>query len=324
VLEVLGLSRDAELAYADLVAAGEPDVAAVVRERTGDAAAGVLAELEVKGLIAPRPGGGPGGFRVAPPAPALEALLAEHRHALHQAELTAAALGEAYRAGTAADGSRDLVEVVGGTVAIRHRFEQLHRGAAREVLALVTGGPQMVRGDETDAEDRAVDRGVAYRVVLERAALEAPGAARLVADALDRNQRVRVAQRVPTKLVIADGGCALVPLTEAAALVVRAPFLLALLIGVFEDAWGRAQPVRFAAAGAAPDPQDPAADGPDTLDLRVLSLLLIGSTDAAIANQLGLGLRTVQRRIKHLMDLAGVATRIQLGWQARDRGWIRA
>jgi DNA-binding NarL/FixJ family response regulator len=61
---------------------------------------------------------------------------------------------------------------------------------------------------------------------------------------------------------------------------------------------------------------------PTTLDLRILSLLLLGSTDAAIAKQLGLGLRTVQRRVAHMMELAGVTTRLQLGWQAHRRGWL--
>ena len=62
---------------------------------------------------------------------------------------------------------------------------------------------------------------------------------------------------------------------------------------------------------------------PTQLDLRILSLLLVGSTDAAIAKQLGLGLRTVQRRVAHMMELAEVSTRLQLGWQAHGRGWLK-
>jgi hypothetical protein len=105
--------------------------------------------------------------------------------------------------------------------------------------------------------------------------------------------------------------------------VVRAPGLLRVLLSLFESVWDSAQPVRLEPGGAAAVlPPDAAAGEPEALDLRVLSLLLIGSTDAAIANQLGVGLRTVQRRIRHLMETAGVETRIQLGWQARDRGWI--
>ena len=53
----------------------------------------------------------------------------------------------------------------------------------------------------------------------------------------------------------------------------------------------------------------------------ILALLLAGMTDQALAGQLGLSLRTVQRRIRVLMDKAGVDTRIQLGWHAGREGW---
>ncbi|KNE78769.1 hypothetical protein ADZ36_31400 [Streptomyces fradiae] len=61
--------------------------------------------------------------------------------------------------------------------------------------------------------------------------------------------------------------------------------------------------------------------GPDAVDLRILSLLLAGLTDASAAKQLDLGLRTVQRRVKRLMEIAGVSTRLQLGWHACEHGW---
>ncbi|GGU86563.1 hypothetical protein GCM10010260_19610 [Streptomyces filipinensis] len=62
--------------------------------------------------------------------------------------------------------------------------------------------------------------------------------------------------------------------------------------------------------------------GPDATGLEVLSLLLAGLTDASVAEQLDLGLRTVQRRMRRLMELAGVATRLRLGWHAYERGWM--
>ncbi|MFF8828103.1 helix-turn-helix domain-containing protein [Streptomyces sp. NPDC015131] len=69
-------------------------------------------------------------------------------------------------------------------------------------------------------------------------------------------------------------------------------------------------------AGAA----GPAA--PDGTDLEILALLLAGLTDASVAKQLGLGLRTVQRRVRGLMEAAGVTTRLQLGWAAYRLGWV--
>ena len=127
---------------------------------------------------------------------------------------------------------------------------------------------------------------------------------------------------MPTKLVVADRAQALVPLTspatEPAALVVHASGLLELLSELFESVWRDALPLRLGASGVGEEP----ADGPDGTDLDVLSLLLAGMTDASVAKQLDLGLRTVQRRVKRLMGLSGVTTRLQLGWHAYERGWV--
>jgi DNA-binding CsgD family transcriptional regulator len=142
-----------------------------------------------------------------------------------------------------------------------------------------------------------------------------------------------VVERVPAKLIVADRSAALVPLSDGAhpgtggpvAMYVRAPGLIRLLIGLFESVWERAVPVRLVSAdgtrAAGIEADGPPAE-PTDLDLRILSLLMLGSTDAAIAKQLGLGLRTVQRRVAHMMELAGVSTRLQLGWHARHRDWL--
>ena len=49
--------------------------------------------------------------------------------------------------------------------------------------------------------------------------------------------------------------------------------------------------------------------------------MLAGLTDQAVAGQLDLSLRTVQRRLRWLQDLAGVQTRMQLGWHAARHDW---
>ncbi len=144
---------------------------------------------------------------------------------------------------------------------------------------------------------------------------------------------MRVAERIPAELVIADRAVALLPLTprtaglaalpelpEPAALVVHPGPLLASLVNLFEDIWNESLPIRVC-ADAARRAADGSPAGPDALDLAVLSLLMDGLTDASVAKQLGLGLRTVQRRVKRLMELAGVTTRLQLGWHAAAHGW---
>ncbi|MER7571284.1 hypothetical protein [Streptomyces sp. NPDC126514] len=48
---------------------------------------------------------------------------------------------------------------------------------------------------------------------------------------------------------------------------------------------------------------------------------LAGLTDLSAATQLGLSPRTLHRRLRHLMDMAGVRTRMQLGAHAVRNGW---
>jgi hypothetical protein len=127
---------------------------------------------------------------------------------------------------------------------------------------------------------------------------------------------------VPTKLVVVDRSLAMVPLgrrAEPAALVVHASGLLEALMGLFEGVWLQGVPLRLDGAGAL---IEEAPHEPDATDVQILSLLLAGLTDTAAAKQLDLGLRTVQRRVKRLMGIAGVTTRLQLGWHAYERGWV--
>jgi DNA-binding NarL/FixJ family response regulator len=51
----------------------------------------------------------------------------------------------------------------------------------------------------------------------------------------------------------------------------------------------------------------------------LLGLLVAGLKDETIARQLGVSLRTVQRRIAALMHELGARTRFQAGVAARDR-----
>ncbi|WP_399897447.1 winged helix-turn-helix transcriptional regulator [Streptomyces sp. BBFR51] len=323
MLGVLGLGDTHEAAYRALVSVGAADVPDLARrlalgERDTERA---LRGLEQNGLAA-QSSARPGRWVAAPPGVALGALLTQQRHELEKAELAAALLAEEYRAAAAEPAVHDLVEVVTGAAAVAQRFLQLQLGASEEVCALVTDNPVAVTGMENDAEEQATGRGVRYRVVVERSVLDQPTGITELTAALGRDEQVRVVDRVPTKLVVADRSLALVPLTarssEPAALVVHSSGLLELLSGLFEAVWRQALPLRLGASGV----REHGPEGPDGTDLEILSLLLAGLTDASVAKQLDLGLRTVQRRVKRLMELTGVTTRLQLGWHAYERDWV--
>jgi sugar-specific transcriptional regulator TrmB len=323
MLAVIGLDETHESAYRALVSVGAADVPDLARRLTlGEQdTEHALRRLEGHGLAA-QSSARPGRWVAAPPGVALGALLTQQRHELEKAELAAALLAEEYRAAAAEPAVHDLVEVVIGAAGVGRRFLQLQLAATSEVCALVTGTPVAVSGMENDAEEQAAQRGVHYRVVVERAVLDRPDGITELTAALGRDEQVRVVDKVPTKLVVADRSLAMVPLTahtaEPAALVVHASGLLELLSGLFESVWRDALPLRLGASGVTEQP----LDGPDGTDLQVLSLLLAGLTDASVAKQLDLGLRTVQRRVKRLMELTGVTTRLQLGWHAYERGWV--
>ncbi|OAH11121.1 helix-turn-helix transcriptional regulator [Streptomyces jeddahensis] len=324
MLAAIGLDEMHESAYRALVSVGAAEVPDLARRLTlGEYdTERALRRLERHGLAA-QSSARPGRWVAAPPAVALGALLTQQRHELEKAELAAALLAEEYRAQAAEPAVHDLVEVVIGAAAVSQRFLQLQLGASDEVCALVTGKPVAVSGVDNDAEEQAANRGVAYRVVIEREVLSLPAGLSELSAALGRDEQVRVVDQVPTKLVIADRSTAMVPLTsraaEPAAVVVHASGLLESLTGLFEAVWRDALPLRLREGGRVTEEQP---DAPDGTDLEILSLLLAGLTDASVAKQLDLGLRTVQRRVKRLMELAGVTTRLQLGWHAYERGWV--
>jgi sugar-specific transcriptional regulator TrmB len=326
VLGAIGLDERQESAYRALVALGAAEVTDLAHRlalpETDTERA--LRRLEQQGLAA-QSSARTGRWVAAPPGVALGALLTQQRHELDRAELAAALLADEYRAEATEPAVHDLVEVVTGASAIAHRFLQLQLGAAEEVCALVTGDPMAISATDNEAEEKAAQRGVTYRVVIERAVLAAPAGITELTAALGREEQVRAVDRVPTKLVVADRALAMLPLTargaEPAALVVHASGLLESLMGLFEAVWREALPLRLRlGAGGGVSEED--APGPDATDLEILSLLLAGMTDASVAKQLDLGLRTVQRRVKGLMELTGVTTRMQLGWQAYAKGWV--
>ncbi|MER5362199.1 helix-turn-helix domain-containing protein [Streptomyces sp. NPDC002785] len=323
MLGAIGLDEIQESAYRALVAVGAAEVSDLAHrlalpEPDTERA---LRRLEQHGLAA-QPPSRTGRWVAAPPAVALGALLTQQRHELEQAEMAAALLAEEYRAEATDSAVHDLVEVVTGASAVAHRFHQLQLGATSEVCALVTGKPIAVSGMENESEEQAATRGVSFRVVVEREVLALPSGITELSAALSRDEQCRVVDRVPTKLVIADAVLAMVPLTgrgaEPAALVVHGSGLLESLMGLFEAVWRDAMPLRLGEDGHLEED----STGPDATDLEILSLLLAGLTDASVAKQLELGLRTVQRRVKGLMELTGVSTRLQLGWHAYERGWV--
>jgi len=327
--DVLGLTPDETLAYGELIAmpsatAAEFAAALSAFGTSPGEAHLLLRRLEEHGLAA-RITGDERRFAAAPPAIALGALLARQQDEVRHAEIELSRLDEAYRVAAAGRGPTDVVDVIHGEDAVRHRFEQVQLGARERVYAFVRPPVIVTSSQENSAENKAVARGVLYRVVVERSMLESHDVTVDEAiEATDAGEEVRFADQVPLKLIIVDRRLALMPLTSSGdvvgALLVRESTLLDALIALFENVWDQATPMLVGTSGLTGD----VAQQVDDEDAQVLGLLLAGLTDQAVAKQLGTSLRTVQRRVRALLDLAGVETRMQLGWHAANNGWVQA
>lgn len=321
-LAALGLRPIEEATYRELVARPAATTAEVAEalETTVPIADAALTSLRDLGLAAHS-----GGRHIASsPTLALTPLVTQRRDQLRRAEQELATLAARYRATVADRSAGDLVEVVTGVEVIRQRFEQLQLAAKEEVQALVTATTLAVSSADNAAEADAVSRGVNYRVVVERGLLEQDGGVPNATAALTAGEDVRVTERVPIKLVIADRSLAILPMAEdapdlPAAVVVHPSGLLDALLALFDAAWERAWPLCLTPDGGLAEQRPASALLP--LDHQVLALLLAGLTDRSIASQLGMSMRTVQRRVQRMMELAGVRTRMQLGWHAAQAEW---
>ena len=324
LLDVLGLSAEESLAYRELVAVPSTTPAELA-SRVGvkrTAALRLLSALEQKGLAA-RSGEDTTRFVASRPSVALGAMLVERQNEVRLAELELGSLDEIYRAAAADRAAADVVDVVEGKAGIRRRFEQLQLAANDEVMTFITAPTAVISAAEHTVEDEAVARGVRYRLLFERAMLDdEPGTYDQIAGAVESGEQIRVTDSLPLKLLIVDHELALVPIGSAespaeGALLVRKSGLLDALEALFEAEWSRGAEIVVSAGEIG----EIAPDAIDDVDAQLLSLLLAGLNDKAVAYQLGTSLRTVQRRVSHLMDLARVETRMQLGWQAARLGW---
>ena len=331
MLESLGVEPDVEVVYRALL--GRPGASAPelvdLLAMPARAVKTALSTLVDSGLAIQSAA----DFAAAPPAVALGALIADRRDGLRLAEQALATFAEEHRAAVAGQTISELIEVVTGVDAIRHRYRQVQQAATTELRMFVTSPFVAVRPGENAAEPAVASRGVRIRVVVEQAVLAEPGAVAEAVDSLRRGLEVRVVDQLPIKLVLADADLALVPLAvepggetgdesgvEPGAVLLHRSGLLAALDALFENIWRRAHPLDLVGLGG-DEPPDAVAAAPTALDRQIVSLLLAGLTDQAVCAQLDLSLRTLQRRLHHLQDLAGVQSRMQLGWYAAKHDW---
>ncbi|CAM3128758.1 helix-turn-helix domain-containing protein [Stackebrandtia soli] len=318
-LSALGLNETEEDAYRALLQlraadvetlAGRLDVPTVV-------AAKLLAALLERGLVKMV---GDGVYAGCAPDLAVVNLLAGRLDQLRRGYDALADLERIYRGAQARHGALDGTENVTGATAILSRINQLYDSARAEIRMFIR--PPLMEEDEPGGGDGPAPRKVRRRSLYEKSLLDDPAAMTMIRNCASEGVQVRFAATLPLKLMIIDQSVVVImdPVDMESALISEHPTILTLATGMFEMMWPTAIPAPLGTEFDRALPSEPGLSDPD--DRLLLSLLLSGLTDQAIAARLGIGLRTVQRRVRDLMDAAEVDTRIQLGWQASRRGWV--
>jgi DNA-binding CsgD family transcriptional regulator len=320
MLQPLGISAEAEAVYVALAPLGpstREDLAALTA-LDPEILQGRLQELSSLGLATEL---SRGLWRTLPLPEVAKALRAQRISELEMASVAAESLHSHLLA--ASQSQSDDIQIVIGREAIIAVNRELCASAQKEICMFdkppyAEERSATEQGLSEDAPEwQALERGTRLRCVYH------PGfdTDRLKELSLfaSKGEESRTAP-VPMKLVLVDAELAIIPSMrsylpghELRMSVVRHPLLVEALQWQFEAVWDTAVPI-VASTYTESDPRRQ----------MLMSLLMTGSTDQAIASNLGINVRSVRRWIAELMDELGVSTRLQLGAAMVRAEYIRS
>jgi predicted transcriptional regulator len=324
-LRALGLSPTEEDVYRWLVKSGLSslsDISRGAKVPLAQARSAVTA-LERRGLLN-RAQGRPARFGASPPEIAMEAIIAERQQDLDQTRIEARRLQDDFRRASEHRNPRDLIEIVHGRETLRENVDQMWRSTKEEILAF-DKPPYAIAPEDNVTEEPLLASGIRLRWIYSKESLERSGALETLQRFVEAGEEARFFPRVPMKLSIFDRRVARIPLVEEGgavegAIVVHASALLDALIALWETIWERSYPLPFGLQDEALPTQDALPIASEE-DARLVTLLMTGSKSEAIARQMNIGLSTVERRIKKLLETLGVETRFQAGFELSQRGF---
>lgn len=341
--DMMGLSRPEETVYLGLCRSGPTCLADLARSVALDPAAALraLLGLQIRGLVSGPQIAEPAEWSAIAPDLAIERQLAQREHSERSAreELTRLLDGYHRELGLREPQAAGLVEVVSGSERVTEVWRSVQAGA-RESVDVFDKSPHIAieRDDDQGAgsENELLAHGPSptIRRIYERSTLISTGMLAEVQALISAGELVAMVPELPFKLALVDRRKALLPMAEGeeltAMMIVRRSPLLDALFELFEAQWARAMPIphstRLAVLPDVPDAHSgESGDQPERARSGVqelLTMLSAGMTDDAIARQLGVSARTVQRRISELMETLGTRNRFQAGVQVVRHGLL--
>lgn len=328
MLNVLGLSPDAEIVYAAMLEQQQASLMDLVNI-TG------LAEVQVRSALDEmaehtfvRPSQqSPIGMRVVSPEVALNVILRRQEADLARRAQEVAASKAAAAEFVASVRNITPNQVIDGTErlpgidAIKSKLEILAMEVEQECLSVMPGGGQSQASLEAsqplDAD--ALGRGIDLLTLYQDSVRNDPATFAYAQWLTDHGGEVRTAPLLPPRMVIFDRKVAVIPIdpdhTREGALCTREPGIVATFVAMYLQAWSIAVPL-------AADQGRDAQSGLTAVERDLLILLAQGMTDDMAARRLGIGLRTVRRLMAGIMERLGATSRFEAGLKAAQRGWV--
>jgi sugar-specific transcriptional regulator TrmB len=309
MLQPLGISAEAEAVYVALGPLQSASVSELARftSLTPEQVAETLEQLRKLGLATDS---SRGNWRALPLLDVVNQLKAQRLSEIERASVAAESLQSHLLA--ASENQVDDVKILVGRESIVAAHRELLDSARREICGFDKPPYAQARPNvteealSTEPEWQALERNVTLRVVYH------PGfdPDRLTELGLfAKKGELSRTSPVPMKLILVDSQIALIPSMrsylpghELRASIVRHALLVEALQWLFEAVWEAAVPI-MTSVNSETDPRRQ----------MLISMLMTGSTDSAIANTLNINVRSVRRWISDLMDELGVTTRLQLG-----------
>lgn len=330
MLEILGVSSAEEVVYTTLLDSVPLTARQLVRACGSQPAVDVesaLESLEAKGFVYRVPGD-LSRFAPTPPEEALEAMQLAREEELRRSRAAITTLTDRYLQIPRGTEATDAVVSIVDASSTGRRLDQELLSTRFECRALECPPYQSTDCGMSPSEREILNRGVRVRAVYDQAAMATTNLD-FLREAMALGEESRLAGRLRLRMWLIDDRVGLIPVKAGQSvfdgmLVIRPSAVLDALSELFELIWERAVPL-ILDSGPGADVANPADIG----DNALLGLLAAGLGDAAIARQLGLGLRTVERRISRIMVRLNAKTRFQAGVMLgrddyyQDQEWTR-
>ncbi|MEU6505619.1 helix-turn-helix transcriptional regulator [Streptomyces sp. NPDC046942] len=168
-----------------------------------------------------------------------------------------------------------------------------------------------------DRDQALLDRGGRIRTLYQHTLRHAPTVHSRY-ELLRGDVQARTLNEVTERLIVVDRGIAFIPANKdrTLALEIRVPALVDYFVTVFDRFWHLATPLYPRT------PQQPSVGGVTPRQRAIATLLVEGHTDAAIAERLGMNIRTARLHIAKLAATLGSDSRAQLGYLIARSGMV--